>query len=144
MKKLPVLIVAQAGFEPVYSHPGDAGADLRSRVETVIPAGQRQTLPTGVSVAIPNGFVGLVHSRSGMAAKHGVFVLNSPGTVDAGYRGEISVTLQNTSDQDFKVAAGERIAQLLFQQIEIADFIAVELLPESHRGGNGFGSTGSR
>lgn len=144
MKKLPVLIVAQPGFEPVYSHPGDAGADLRSRVETVIPAGQRQTLPTGVSVAIPNGYVGLVHSRSGMAAKHGVFVLNSPGTVDAGYRGEISVTLQNASDQDFKVAAGDRIAQLLFQQIEIADFIAVERLPESHRGDSGFGSTGSR
>lgn len=139
-----MLIVAQPGFEPVYSHPGDAGADLRSRVETVIPAGQRQTLPTGVSVAIPNGYVGLVHSRSGMAAKHGVFVLNSPGTVDAGYRGEIAVTLQNTSDQDFKVAAGDRIAQLLFQQIEIADFIAVERLPESHRGDSGFGSTGSR
>lgn len=139
-----MLIVAQPGFEPVYSHPGDAGADLRSRVETVIPAGQRQTLPTGVSVAIPNGYVGLVHSRSGMAAKHGVFVLNSPGTVDAGYRGEISVTLQNASDQDFKVAAGDRIAQLLFQQIEIAEFIAVERLPESHRGDSGFGSTGSR
>jgi dUTP pyrophosphatase len=142
VKKLPVLIVAETEFLPTYAHPGDAGSDLRSRITCVISAGQRSTLPTGVSIAIPSGFVGLVHSRSGLAAKYGICVLNAPGTVDAGYRGEISVTLLNTSDQDFTVSAGDRIAQIMFQAVEIASFVAVEKLPESHRGESGFGSTG--
>lgn len=144
VNKLPVLIVADDQFLPTYSHPGDAGADLRSRVAAVIKAGGRETLPTGVSIAIPAGFVGLVHSRSGLAAKHGICVLNSPGTVDAAYRGEISVTLQNNSEQDFQVEVGDRIAQLLFQAVEIASFVRVERLPGSHRGDAGFGSTGTK
>lgn len=139
-----MLIVAQQGFELTYSHPGDAGADLRSRVAAVIDPGHRETLPTGVSLAIPNGYVGLVHSRSGLAAKHGVCVLNSPGTIDAGYRGEIAVTLQNNSREKFVVEVGDRIAQIVFQAVETAEFITVEKLPDSHRGSSGFGSTGTK
>ncbi len=139
---LPILIIADPGFEPTYAKTGDAGADLRSRISTVIAAGERQTLPTGVSIAIPAGYVGLVHPRSGLASKHGITVLNAPGTVDAGYRGEISVTLFNSSVDDFEINAGDRIAQLVFQQFEQAKFIAVEHLPDSDRGAGGFGSTG--
>jgi len=144
MSLLPILIVADAEFMPTYAHPGDAGADLRSRVEAVVPAGQRATLATGVSLALPDGYVGLVHPRSGLAAKNGITVLNAPGTVDAGYRGEIAVTLLNTSDQDFKVNVGDRIAQLVIQQVERAHFVVVESLPGTHRGEAGFGSTGSK
>lgn len=143
MKKLPVLIVAEDAFLPTYAHAGDAGADLRSAAHGIVKAGGRMTFPTGVSVAIPAGFVGLVHSRSGLAAKNGISVLNSPGTVDAGYRGEIAVTLQNSSDQDFEVSIGDRIAQIVFQAVEHAEFIRVDRLPETHRGSGGFGSTGT-
>ena len=139
MSQLPILIVADAEFMPTYAHPGDAGADLRSRVEAVVPAGQRATLATGVSLALPDGYVGLVHPRSGLAAKNGITVLNAPGTVDAGYRGEIAVTLLNTSDQDFKVNVGDRIAQLVIQQVERALFVVVDSLPGTHRGQSGFG-----
>jgi len=142
MKTLPILIVAEPGFEPKFAHPGDAGADLRSREAKILRAGSRDTFATGVSIAIPNGYVGLVHPRSGLAAKNGITVLNAPGTIDAGYRGEISVTLLNTSETDFEVAAGERIAQLVFQKFETAEFISVDQLPDSQRGSNGFGSTG--
>ena len=99
-------------------------------------------VPTGVKLAMPDGYVGLVHPRSGLAAKCGITVLNAPGTVDAGYRGEIMVTLLNTSDEDFQIEAGDRIAQLLFQKVERARFISVTELPESSRGATGFGSTG--
>lgn len=142
MKTLPILIVAEPGFEPKFAHPGDAGADLRSREARILRAGSRDTFATGVSIAIPNGYVGLVHPRSGLAAKNGITVLNAPGTIDAGYRGEISVTLLNTSETDFEVAAGDRIAQLVFQKFETVEFISVDQLPDSHRGSNGFGSTG--
>jgi dUTP pyrophosphatase len=142
MKTLPILIVAEPGFEPKFAHPGDAGADLRSREAKILRAGSRDTFATGVSIAIPNGYVGLVHPRSGLAAKNGITVLNAPGTIDAGYRGEISVTLLNTSETDFEVAAGDRIAQLVFQKFETVEFISVDQLPDSHRGSNGFGSTG--
>lgn len=99
-------------------------------------------LPTGVSIALPDGYVGLVHPRSGLAAKHGITVLNAPGTVDAGYRGEILVTLLNTSSDDFEVKRGDRIAQLVIQRFEKAKFIVVDELPESDRGETGFGSSG--
>lgn len=91
---------------------------------------------------MPAGFVGLVHPRSGLAVKHGVTVLNAPGTIDAGYRGEVMVPLLNTSDQDFQISRGDRIAQLVFQRVEIANFVAVTELPESSRGETGFGSSG--
>jgi dUTP pyrophosphatase len=143
-KKLPVLLVAEPGLEPAYAQPGDAGADLRSAIDTVVPALGRTTIRTGVSIALPDGYVGLVHPRSGLSAKHGITVLNAPGTVDAGYRGEIAVTLYNSTNDDFAVSRGDRIAQLVIQAIEVAEFISVESLPGSHRGTAGFGSTGTK
>ena len=127
---------------PTYAQPGDAGADLRSRVSAVVPARGRVLVPTGVSIALPDGYVALVHPRSGLAHKNGITVLNTPGTVDAGYRGEIAVNLYNTTDSDFAVEPGDRIAQLVIQQVERAHFIQVEKLPESDRGEGGHGSTG--
>lgn len=145
MNKLPVLITADAEFLPTYAHPGDAGADLRSAEDGVIEPGERKTFRTGVSVAIPDGYVALVHPRSGLAAKHGITVLNAPGTVDAGYRGEIAVTLLNTDLRNaFTVQRGDRIAQLVFQAVERANFIVVDTLPGTHRGEGGFGSTGTK
>ena len=139
---LEVLLIAQPGFEPEYAKPGDAGCDLKATHEVTIGGGQRALVRTGVKIALPDGYVGLVHPRSGLAAKHGITVLNSPGTVDAGYRGEIMVTLLNTSVEEFKVEIGDRIAQLLFQKVERARFIAVSELPDSSRGETGFGSSG--
>lgn len=144
MNELSVLLVAEPGFEPVYAKPGDAGADLRSTLAMTLGAGARALLPTGVSIALPAGYVGLVHPRSGLAAKHGITVLNAPGTVDAGYRGEIFVTLLNTSSEDFVIERGDRIAQLVIQKFEHASFIAVTELPGSERGDTGFGSSGRK
>ena len=144
MNDLPILISSTKGV-PVYAHAGDAGCDLRSSHAAVIEPGERLTISTGISIAIPSGYVGLVHSRSGLAANHGVIVLNSPGTVDAGYRGEIKVTLLNTDkSKAFEVQPGDRIAQLLFQKVDHARFIEVEVLPATHRGEQGFGSTGTK
>jgi dUTP pyrophosphatase len=144
MNEVPVLITASPGFEPVYAKPGDAGADLRSTKALTVPAGARVMVPTGVSLALPEGYVGLVHPRSGLAAKHGITVLNTPGTIDAGYRGEILVILFNSSETDFEVAVGDRIAQLLIQTVERARFVPVEKLPETERGETGFGSSGRK
>ena len=144
MNDLPILIKSTNGV-PVYAHPGDAGCDLRSSHAATIEPGERLTVSTGISIAIPAGYVGLVHSRSGLAANHGVVVLNSPGTVDAGYRGEIRVTLLNTDKSNaFEVQPGDRIAQLLVQRVESAHFIDVDILPETERGQQGFGSTGTK
>ena len=140
---MEVLIEAEPGFEPRYAKPGDAGADLRSTADLVLTAGSRALVGTGVRIAMPSGYVGLVHPRSGLAAKRGITVLNSPGTVDAGYRGEILVTLINTSDEDFEIKRGDRIAQLIFQRVEQATFLAVSELPQSERGVTGFGSSGT-
>jgi dUTP pyrophosphatase len=138
-----VLITAPSETVPAYAHPGDAGADLRSTIDVVLEPGQRSTVGTGVSIALPDGYVGFVVPRSGLAAKHGITVVNSPGTVDAGYRGEIRVTLLNTdSEQAYAVAVGDRIAQLIVMPVTRATFIPVEKLPGSHRGEGGFGSTG--
>lgn len=142
---MPVLTVADPEFLPTYALPGDAGADLRSSESGVIPPGERRMFKTGVSIALPSGYVALVHPRSGLAAKHGITVLNAPGTVDAGYRGEIAVTLLNTDlKNEFVVERGDRIAQLVIQAVEIADFVVVEQLPGSDRGTGGFGSTGKK
>ena len=141
---VPVLVVADANMVPSYAQPGDAGADLRSAEALTIPAGERRLVKTGISIALPAGYVGLVHPRSGLALKHGITVLNAPGTVDAGYRGEIMVTLINTSNEDFEVSAGDRIAQLLIQEVVQAKFLLVDKLPDSDRGQSGFGSTGRR
>jgi dUTP pyrophosphatase len=142
MKQTEVLIVCEPKMVPHYAEPGDAGADLRSSESVTLLAGQRRLVRTGVKIALQDGFVGLVHPRSGLATKHGITVLNAPGTVDAGYRGELMVTLLNTSDENFEIAVGDRIAQLLIQEVYRANFVSVTALPGSARGTNGFGSSG--
>ncbi|RAX15191.1 dUTP diphosphatase [Pseudarthrobacter sp. AG30] len=128
---------------PSYAHPGDAGADLRAREDVVLLPGERKLVPTGVAIALPYGFVALIHPRSGLATKHGLTIVNAPGTVDAGYRGEISVTLLNTdSSQPIELRRGDRIAQMVIQRVEHAHFIPVSELSGSVRGAGGFGSTG--
>jgi dUTP pyrophosphatase len=128
---------------PAYAHAGDAGADLVARQDVTLAPGQRQTVPTGVAVALPDGYAAFVLPRSGLAARHGVTVVNAPGTVDAGYRGEILVTLLNTDLQTPVVLRrGDRIAQLVVQRVARARFVEVERLPGSVRGSGGFGSTG--
>lgn len=128
---------------PAYAHPGDAGADLCTRIDFELQPGERALVPTGVSLALPTGYAAFVHPRSGLAAKHGVTVVNAPGTVDAGYRGEISVTLLNTdASRPVTFRRGDRIAQLVIQKVEYVTFVAVEELPDSVRGAGGFGSTG--
>ena len=141
---IPVLIVCDESMVPIYAKPGDAGADLRASHDAVVPAGDRVLVKTGCSLALPGGYVGLVHPRSGLALNHGITVLNSPGTIDAGYRGEIMVTLFNSSKEDFHISLGDRIAQLLIQQVAKADFVRVEKLPQSDRGESGYGSSGKK
>lgn len=129
--------------EPGYAHPGDAGADLCARVDVELGPGERALVPTGIAIALPEGFVALIHPRSGLATTHGLTIVNAPGTVDAGYRGEIQVTLLNTDrSAPISLCRGDRIAQMVIQRVERAQFIAVEELPESLRGEGGFGSTG--
>lgn len=142
--QIQVLITGPEHLLPSYAHPGDAGADLRASIAGSIEPGMRQLVPTGVSIALPAGFVALVHPRSGLAAKHGITVLNSPGTVDSGYRGELMVTLQNHGSEAWKFEVGDRIAQLVIQRYEHANFVLVEKLPGTERGESGFGSTGVR
>jgi dUTP pyrophosphatase len=128
---------------PAYAHPGDAGADLVAAEDVEIGPGERAMIGTGVAIALPDGYVGLVHPRSGLAAKLGVTVLNAPGTVDAGYRGEIKVILVNHDRTGtVKIARGDRIAQLVVQRVERAHFHDVDQLPDSTRGSGGYGSTG--
>ena len=129
---------------PSYAKAGDAGADLATRIDFTINPGERMLVPTGISIALPNGYVALVHPRSGLAIKHGISMVNTPGTVDAGYRGELQVILINhdlTQPVSFK--KGDRIAQLVIQKVERADFVEVSDLPGSDRATGGFGSTGS-
>lgn len=128
---------------PVYAHPGDAGADLVATERVRLAPGHRALIGTGVRIALPDGYVAFVVPRSGLAAKHGITVVNSPGTVDAGYRGEIKVTLLNTDAAEaFDVAPGDRIAQLIVMPVSRATFLPVDALPDSVRGDGGFGSTG--
>ncbi|XVU24018.1 dUTP diphosphatase [Actinoplanes sp. CA-054009] len=128
---------------PAYAHPGDAGADLVAAEDAELAPGARRAIRTGIAVAIPEGYVGLVHPRSGLAARLGVTVLNAPGTVDAGYRGEVLVILVNHDRQTpVKISRGDRIAQLVVQRVERAAFHEVETLDDTARGAGGHGSTG--
>ncbi|WP_329108533.1 dUTP diphosphatase [Micromonospora sp. NBC_01699] len=128
---------------PAYAHPGDAGADLLAARDVELAPGARALVPTGIAIALPDGFVGLVHPRSGLAARLGVTVLNAPGTVDAGYRGEILVNLINHDRENpAKISRGDRIAQLVVQRVEHVRFHPVDELPATARGENGHGSTG--
>jgi dUTP pyrophosphatase len=128
---------------PAYAHPGDAGADLCAATDVVLPPGGRATVGTGIAIAVPDGHAAFVHPRSGLASRHGVTVVNAPGTIDAGYRGEVRVVLLNTDpDEPFTVRRGDRIAQLVVQPVTTVAFVDVAELPASPRGGGGFGSTG--
>jgi len=128
---------------PSYAHPGDAGADLTTTVDVRLAPGERALVPTGIGIALPAGYVALVHPRSGLAARFGVSIVNAPGTVDAGYRGEIKVMLINLDQTGtVKLRRGDRIAQLVVQRFEHARFVVVDNLPESVRGDGGYGSTG--
>ncbi|PRY70325.1 dUTP pyrophosphatase [Glaciihabitans tibetensis] len=138
-----VEVLIKSAEVPAYAHPGDAGADLTASEPVVLAPGARATIGTGVAIALPDGYAAFVVPRSGLASKHGITVVNSPGTVDAGYRGEIRVTLLNTdTSAPYAVAVGDRIAQLIIIPVTRARFIPVEELPGSQRGESGFGSTG--
>ena len=128
---------------PAYAKPGDAGADLRSRVDFELEPGERALVPTGVAIALPEGYVGLVHPRSGLATKNGITIVNAPGTVDSGYRRELMVTqLHTDKTKSFHVQRGDRIAQLVIQKYEHATFTVVDELEQTERGSSGFGSSG--
>jgi dUTP pyrophosphatase len=142
---VPVLIKRLDGELPLpaRAHPGDAGVDLFAAVDVRLAPGERAVVPTGVAIALPDGYAAFVHPRSGLAARHGVTIVNAPGTVDAGYRGEIKVTLLNTdSGQTVRLGRGDRIAQLVVQRVVRPVFHEVQSLPGSARGDGGFGSTG--
>ena len=128
---------------PVAAKPGDAGVDLRAREAMVIAPHGRMLVPTGIAISLPEGFAGFVLPRSGLALRHGITCLNAPGLIDSGYRGEIAVILHNTdAEQVFTVEKGDRIAQLVIQRVETADFVAVEVLDATERGDGGFGHSG--
>jgi len=128
---------------PKYSKGGDAGADIVSRIDITLQPGERALVPTGIALALPDGYVALVHPRSGLAIKHGVTMVNTPGTVDAGFRGELQCILINHDPREsVSFKRGDRIAQLVFQKVERAEFVEVDVLPGSGRGEDGFGSTG--
>ena len=128
---------------PAYAHPGDAGADLCAAIEVVLPPGGRATVGTGIAIAVPDGYAAFVHPRSGLASRHGITLVNAPGTVDAGYRGEVKVVLLNTDlTEPFTVRRGDRIAQLVVQPVTRARFLDSDELPPTPRGDGGFGSTG--
>lgn len=140
---VPIKVLDPELLPPAYAKAGDAGADLRSRIDILLEPGQRALIPTGLALALPEGYVGLVHPRSGLAAKHGISIVNAPGTVDSGYRGEIMVCLLNTDrTESFQVRRGDRIAQLVIQSYVQASFRPVEQLEDSQRGASGFGSSG--
>lgn len=128
---------------PSYAHPGDAGADLVTAVDVVLEPGERALVPTGLALALPEGYVALVHPRSGLAARLGLSIVNTPGTIDAGYRGEIKVLLINHDRLEaVRLRRGDRMAQLIVQKVEHARFVEVEALPPTPRGDGGYGSTG--
>ncbi|MGN6333681.1 MAG: dUTP diphosphatase [Motilibacteraceae bacterium] len=129
---------------PSYAHPGDAGADLVTAVDVELAPGERTLVPTGIALALPDGYAAFVHPRSGLAARHGISIVNAPGTVDAGYRGEVLVNLVNLDPREtVRLSRGDRIAQLVVQRVERVAFHEVDLLPGSARGEGGHGSTGT-
>ncbi|MDS1113550.1 dUTP diphosphatase [Gordonia westfalica] len=128
---------------PTRAHPGDAGVDLCSTIDLELPAGRRQLVGTGIAIALPFGTVGLIHPRSGLAARAGLSIVNTPGTVDAGYRGEIKVCLINLDpEQSITISRGDRIAQLIVQRVELPEFVEVDELDDTSRGDGGYGSSG--
>ena len=145
MKRLQVPVLYEKGsYEPVYSSHGASGADIKAFLPEplVIPPGGRVIVPTGIRMEIPQGFEGQVRPRSGLALKYGITVLNTPGTIDSDYRGELKIILVNLGQDSFTIESGDRIAQIVFAAVTQADFTAEESLEGSHRGSGGFGSTG--
>lgn len=140
--ELPVQRLHPDAVLPSYAHPGDAGLDLTSVEEVVLAPGERAAVATGLAMAVPDGWVGLVHPRSGLARRHGITVANAPGTIDAGYRGEVLVLLVNLGPDEVRLAAGERVAQLVLQRVGSAAVAEVASLDDTTRGRGGFGSTG--
>jgi dUTP pyrophosphatase len=151
----PVAVPGETGVEvlvhrldphlplPAYAHASDAGADLVAATDVALAPGERAVVGTGLGIALPDGYAAFVHPRSGLAARHGLSVVNAPGTVDAGYRGEIKVILINTDrNETIRLRRGDRIAQLVVQRVEHATFREVGELPATVRGSGGFGSTG--
>lgn len=146
MVRIPIIRIDPDWDLPTYAKPGDAGFDLRAtESQTLAPGGGRALVPTGLAVAIPAGYAGFVQPRSGLALNHGVTVLNTPGLIDSGYRGELKVVLVNTDPTEpFVVERGERIAQLVIQAVPTVEFVEVDHLDDSERGESGFGSSGQR
>jgi dUTP pyrophosphatase len=142
--EVPVLVLDPELSLPSYARPGDAGADLVAREGVLLKAaGGRAAVPTGIALALPEGYGGFVQPRSGLARKHGVTMVNAPGLIDSGYRGEVQVLLVNLDPtEDYEVQRGDRIAQLVIQRVETATFVAVDELPSSERGAGGFGHSG--
>jgi dUTP pyrophosphatase len=141
--ELPVRRLEEGLPLPAYAHPGDAGADLHAATDVVLPPGGRATVGTGIAIAVPDGYAAFVHPRSGLASRHGITLVNAPGTVDAGYRGEVRVVLLNTDPSEpFTVRRGDRIAQLVVQPVTRVQFLDADELPPTPRGEGGFGSTG--
>lgn len=139
---IPAVRLTDTAVLPTYAHVGDAGMDLYADEDIMLGSETWNVVSTGVAMSIPEGYVGLIHPRSGLAAKHGITVLNAPGTIDAGYRGEIKVILLNGTDKDFVVRRGDRIAQLVVQEFVHGDIVEVSSLDDTERSTNGFGSTG--
>jgi len=128
---------------PNYAHKGDAGVDLYSAIDCIVKSFERKLIPTGIKVSIPQGYAGFVQPRSGLAIKHGIALVNSPGLIDSGYRGQICVIMVNLDkDNEFKIKKGDKICQFVIKKIEAAEFVEVDELDESERGEGGFGSTG--
>lgn len=143
MIELKIKLLDAEGTLPRYQHEGDAGLDLSSRVDLMLQPGERATVPTGIAVAIPAGYAGFVLPRSGLAARHGIALVNSPGLIDSGYRGEVAVVIINTDKHEaFHIKRGDRIAQLVIQKVVEATTIQVSELDATSRGKGGFGSTG--
>lgn len=144
MIELQIKLLDQDLPMPRYQHAGDAGLDLPSRVDAVLEPGERATIPTGIAVAIPGGYAGFVLPRSGLASRHGIALVNSPGLVDSGYRGEMAIVMINTDRREpFHIKRGDRIAQLVILRVEEVCLIKVESLDDTSRGDGGFGSTGT-
>lgn len=142
---IPVRRLDPGAALPAYAHPGDAGADLATREDVTLAPGERRLVGTGIALALPPGYAGFVHPRSGLAARHGLTVVNAPGTIDEGYRGEIKVCLLNTdTEHPIRLHRGDRIAQLVVQRVNAASFVETDDLDVTARGAGGYGSTGIR
>lgn len=143
MVKIKVKILDKSLPVPNYSHKGDAGVDLYSAIDCIIKPFERKLIPTGIKVSIPSGYAGFVQPRSGLAIKHGIAIVNSPGLIDSGYRGQICVIMINLDkDNEFEIKKGDKICQFVIKKVEEAEFVKVDKLDKSERGEGGFGSTG--